>query len=79
MHFYWLVIWFGIGFGVPESIALFTHNPQYTLSEFVWGFEGLNPNKPWLFQNPIHWHPLHWAFLVGMIWLFGHFIDHIWR
>lgn len=77
-HIYWL-LWFFIGFGGLETYALASGHPEWTLSDFVWQEEGLNPSKPFLFQNPIHWNPVHWAFFVGLIWLFGHFIDHIWR
>ncbi len=80
MTVYWLLIWFGLGFGVPEGIALFTGHPENTLSDQVWHIENLGSNEPTsVFANPVHWNIGHWLMFIGMVWLFGHFIDHIWH
>jgi hypothetical protein len=77
MSFYWLVAWFGLGFGIPEGIALATGHPENTLSDQVWHIEGLQTQPA--FINPVHWTLGHWVIFCGMVWLFGHFIDHIWH
>lgn len=77
MTIYWLVVWFALGFGVPETIALATGHPENTLSEQVWHIEGLGNRVP--FWEPWHWTPAHWAIFIGMVWLSGHFDFHIWR
>jgi len=80
MTVYWLIIWFGLGFGIPEGIALATGHPENTLSDQVWHIEGLgNGESSSLFANPISWNLGHWVIFCGMVWLFGHFIDHIWH
>lgn len=72
--FYWLIIWFGLGFGIAETWALVTGHPENTLSWTVWR----------LFSSTGSVDPLEWPFkryllLVGMIWLTVHFCWAIWR
>lgn len=33
---YWLVGWFAIGFGVPETLAIITKHREWTFSDTVW-------------------------------------------
>jgi hypothetical protein len=76
---YWLVIWFGLGFGIPETIALVTGHPENTLSDQVWRLEGLTASNSGTFWNPLTWSIPHFLIACGVIWLSFHFIDHIWR
>jgi hypothetical protein len=69
--FYWLLIWFFLGFGVPETISLIK-NSNNTLSAQVWHLEG-NFGPPWT------WNAVHFLLAAGFIWLAGHFIYHIWH
>ncbi len=78
MTMYWLVVWFGLGFGIPEGIALATGHPENTLSDQVWHIEGLG-SASGNFANPVTWTFGHWLVFCGMVWLLGHFVDHIWR
>lgn len=79
MSVYWVLVWFALGFGIPEGIALATGHPENTLSDQVWHIEGLGQNGQSQFMNPAHWTFGHWFVFCGMIWLLGHFVDHIWR
>jgi hypothetical protein len=72
ISFYWLVIWFAIGFGGMEGWALSTGRPNDTLSAQVWHLEG-NFGPPWT------WSAVHAALAFGFIWLAFHMIDHIWH
>ena len=77
MTAYWLVAWFGFGFGIPETIALVTGHAENTLSDQVWHIEGLGPGRN--FANPLDWSPGHYVLAMLTIWLAGHFIWHIWH
>lgn len=79
MTFYWLVVWFALGFGIPEGIALATGHPENTLSEQVWHLEGLTSANDARFWNPLTWTIPHFLVTCGMIWLSVHFIDHAWH
>lgn len=67
--FYWVVIWFGLGFGIPEGYALAT-NPDNTLSDQVWRAE--NMAGPWGLV-------FHIIFTIGFGWLFFHMVDRLFR
>lgn len=69
---YWL-IWIVLGFGVPETIALF-RNRDNTLSDTVWQWFGVTDGVPFW-----HWTFLHFVLLLFMVWLFGHFVFGLWR
>jgi len=71
---YWLVIWFGLGFGVFEAIALIKPQRGDTLSETVWGL--FNSTGP---VNPADWPFKRYILLAFMIWLTFHFVWGIWR
>lgn len=71
---YWLVIWFGLGFGVFEAIALIKPQRGDTLSETVWHL--FNSTGP---LNPTEWPFKRYVLLVFMIWLTFHFVFGIWR
>lgn len=73
VSFYWLGIWFLLGFGVPEAWALFSGHPENTLSDQVWRLEGNSFGPPWA------WTPVHVILAIGFLWLAGHMIAHIWR
>lgn len=64
--FYWVVIWFVLGFGVPEGIALATGNAQDTLSAQVWHLDGS-------FGPPWTWTAAHYFVAAGCVWLAIHF------
>lgn len=67
---YWL-IWMGIGFLPLEMWALFSGNPQDTLSDQVWRLTGQGTTTTWTFG--------HYMILVFCIWLLGHFAFGWWR
>jgi hypothetical protein len=72
---YWIIVWFGLGFLVPEMYALFT-DPKNTLSYQVWHLEGLD------FENlfSIHtWTFGHFVVFALMIWLLMHFAFGLFR
>ena len=65
-------------FAIPETIALATGHPEWTLSDYVWRTFGVIRNQPireWSFQ--------HFAaagmFTLTVVWLTGHFWLRIWR
>lgn len=63
---YWFVVWLALGFGVPETVALATGNPQWTLSECAWRLLDVLPG------NTQHqWSFLHLlvSFLLFWLWL----------
>jgi hypothetical protein len=65
--FYWFVIWLGLGFGVPEAWALFSHHPERTLSECAWRLLDVVPgNTFW------QWTFLHFLVSFLLFWLFLH-------
>lgn len=66
MSFYWFVIWFACGFGIPEGIALATGHAENTLSDNVWHLVGLEPGHPWTF--------VHFLVAALMVWLLFHFV-----
>jgi hypothetical protein len=74
--FYWIVLWFGLGFLGPELWALWRY-PQNTLSYQVWHLEGMGLKG--LAQNPLHWTFAQYAMFCGVVWLVGHFTDGLWR
>lgn len=74
--FYWIFVWFLLGFGLPEFIAL-RKNPEDTLSYQVWHLEGWGLRG--LAQNPLSWSFAHYLVAVGMVWLLGHFVYGLWR
>lgn len=79
MSLYWIVIWFLIGFGIPEGIALATGHPENTLSEQVWHLEGLTSRNDAVFANPFSWSIPHFLVTSLVIWLAAHFIFHVWH
>jgi hypothetical protein len=65
---YWL-IWFGVGFGVAEFIAIKYFGVEATLSYTIWwgidyGSDGVRGWDRWIFRS---------AFFVGCIWAVHHF------
>lgn len=74
---YWL-LWFAIGFLPLEFYALVSGHPEWTLSDQVWALEvGNHVDQIW--WNPGTWPFGHLAIACGCVWLFGHFVFHIWR
>lgn len=71
--FYWVFVWGALGFGVPETLALATGHPQYTLSETVWRVFDVLPG-----QTIKQWTITHFLLFAGMVWLFGHFVFRVW-
>lgn len=63
---YWFVVWLTIGFGVPETLALATGHPEYTLSESAWRLLDVLPG-----QTVLQWKFLHLlaSFLLFWLWL----------
>lgn len=68
--FYWLVIWFGLGFGIPETYALATHHPEHTLSDQVWRMEAMSGWAGLV---------LHIVLAIGFGWLFFHMVFRLFR
>lgn len=66
MTLYWFVGWLAIGFGVPETIALATGHPEYTLSETAWRLLDVLPGS-----THAQWTFLHLlvSFLLFWLWL----------
>jgi hypothetical protein len=64
--FYWFIVWLAIGFGVPETWALMTHRPQFTLSETAWRLLDVLPGN-----THAQWSFLHLlvSFLLFWLWL----------
>jgi hypothetical protein len=62
---YWL-FWLGVGFLVPESIALFTGHPENTLSEQVWHLSEQGARGGWTFG--------HFMVAAFVVWLAFHLI-----
>lgn len=59
----WWTVWLVVGFGVPEALALITHNPQRTLSDHVWVLEGNGPTiVRYLVAAFLVWLTLHMVF-----------------
>jgi hypothetical protein len=79
VSFYWVFVWFGAGFGIPEAWALITGHPENTLSAQVWHLEGLSASNSSTFYNPLTWSIPHFLVACGVVWLAFHFIDHIWH
>lgn len=69
---YWLVIWFGLGFGVPEGLALGLHHPEFTLSETSWRLLDVVPGETWR-----QWTFLHYLVSVLLFWLWLHITWHL--
>lgn len=59
---YWGV-WLFLGFGIPETIALMSKEPQNTLSDQVWRFEGTGAT----FGRYVVFSILLWL-LIHMVW-----------
>jgi hypothetical protein len=76
---YWIFVWGLLGFCPLEFIALATGHPEWTLSDTVWHIEGYGNPRIHQTWNPLTWSFGHIAFVLGLIWLFGHFADRIWR
>lgn len=70
-HAYWL-LWIGVGFVVPETIALITG--KGTLSDTIWRWFGVKDGI-----SITHWTVLHFFLLAFMVWLFGHMVFRLWR
>lgn len=66
MTFYWLVVWLLIGFGAPETVALATGHPEYTLSETAWRVLDVLPGRTLAQWNFLH---LLVSFLLFWLWL----------
>lgn len=71
---YWLVVWLAIGFGVPETLALATGNPQWTLSETAWRVLDVLPG-----QTVWQWKFLHVLVSGLLFWLWLHISFGIWK
>ena len=69
---YWIV-WLVLGFGVPETVALASGHPEWTLSDTVWRVFAVTDPRPW------HWKVAHLILACFMLWLTGHFVFRIWR
>lgn len=72
----WFLISF-LSFLIPETIALVTKHPQFTLSASIWRMENYDPAR-----GQRTWNAFHLLFagelLLLDIWLFGHFIFRRW-
>lgn len=66
---YWTVGWGLLGFGLPETLALATGHPEFTLSDTVWRLFDVLPG-----QTPIQWSILHFVLAMAMTWLWIHFV-----
>lgn len=66
MNWYWAA-YLIVGFGVPETWALTTRHPQYTLSETVWRWCDVLPG-----QTIWQWKAVHFLLAAFMIWLTLH-------
>jgi hypothetical protein len=68
----WFIISF-LAFIIPETIALVTKHPEFTLSASVWRLEQYDPTK-----GLRQWNAFHLLFagelLLLDVWLFAHFI-----
>jgi hypothetical protein len=73
---YW-VLWFVVGFLPVELYALWSGHPQWTLSDQVWQLEGISLSQVW--WNPLTWPFGHLIIALACVWLFGHFVFHLWR
>ena len=72
--FYWLFVWLTVGFGVPETLALATKHPEYTLSETSWRMFDVLPG-----QTLFEWNFAHLIVACLLFWLFVHISFGIWR
>lgn len=66
MTVYWMAIWLGVGFGVPETIALATGHNEFTLSETAWRILDVLPGNTIAQWNFLH---LTVSFLLFWLWL----------
>lgn len=79
MTLYWFGVWFALGFGVPEGIALATGHAENTLSDQIWHLEGLNTAADATFWNPLTWTIPHFVITCLVLWCALHFVLHIWH
>lgn len=69
LYTWWWVVWLMVGFGVPEAVALFMHQPQRTLSDHVWAAEGSGPTiVRYLVAAFLVWLTLHMVFKGFRVW-----------
>lgn len=64
---YWFIVWLGIGFGIPETVALVTGRPQFTLSEAAWRLLDVLPGR-----TVYQWSFLHLLVSFLLLWLWAH-------
>jgi hypothetical protein len=70
---YWMLVWLTAGFGIPETVALTTGHPEYTLSETAWRMLDVIPGR-----TVTQWSFLHLIVSVLLFWLWLHISFRIW-
>jgi hypothetical protein len=74
----WFILTFPLGFLIPETYALASGHPEWTLSAAIWSLEDLVPG-----QQIWHWNAFHLLFIAMLVtlfvWLTGHFAFGWWR
>ncbi len=63
---YWMVVWLAAGFGIPETLALATGHPEFTLSDTAWRMLDVLPGNTITQWNFLH---LTVSFLLFWLWL----------
>lgn len=64
---YWWIVWLALGFGVPETWALVSGHPEFTLSETAWRLLDVVPG-----QTMLQWKFVHLLVSFLLLWLWAH-------
>ena len=70
---YWLGFWLAVGFGVPETWALASGHPEYTLSDTTWRVLDVLPGS-----TPLQWNLLHILTSVALFIVWLHLTFRLW-